>query len=190
MSVPVRDSQPHQRKLIRSRIKQLLHEGTDLAEKFFCSRPNPAFLNELPIGLIYFTDEEASFQKTSPRIYTRHLTLTVEVLHNIETERENALDDYFDSRAFEIEHAILDDRFLGLPGIIQDSELKNTEVLNLTFEGDRTIASMRIFWDITYVSDFNYQGNLDEFLKFNSKYNLGVGASIAQAEDMVTIRTN
>lgn len=182
--------EPHYRKLIRNRVKQLLRDpdtGIKMnSDQVFCSRPLPIFLSELPVCLIYFTIEEADHKNSAPRSYTRDLSLVTEVLHNIETERENAIDDYLDSRAFEIENALGNDRYLGLPGIVQDTVLDRTEVINLNFEGDRTAASLRMFWNIKYVTEVNYQGTLDEFLKFNAKYELGLGA---EAEDMVTIRT-
>ena len=182
--------QPHYRKLIRNRAKQLLRDpdtGIKMnSSQVYCSRPLPVFLTELPVCLIYFTEEGADHKSSAPRYYERELTLVTEVLHNIETERENALDDYLDSRAFEIERALTTDKFLGLEGIVQDCVLTRTEVINLNFEGERTAASLRIFWNVKYVTQHGFVGALDEFLKFNAKYNLGIGA---EAEDMVTIRT-
>jgi hypothetical protein len=187
MTIPLHHQQPHFRKLVRNRVKELLKEGVKINDRIYCSRPLPIFLHELPVCLVYFTTEEADHGDTAPRSYTRKLTLITEVLHNIEPERETGMDDYLDSRAFEIEHALLSDRFLGLNEIVQDVEMLRTDVINLSFEGDRLCASLRIFWEITYVTNFNYQGTLDEFLKFNAKYNLTNGA---EAEDMVTIRTS
>jgi len=187
MTIPLIEEQPHLRILIRNRVRQLLKEGVKINERVYCSRPLPVFTDELPVCLIYFTNEDAEHKNTAPRVYTRKLTLVTEVLHNIgETERETGLDDYLDSRAFEIEYALGSDRYLGLPEVVQDTILVRTEPINLGFEGDRTCASVRLFWEITYVTSFNYQGSLDEFLKFNTKYNLENGA---KAEDMVTIRT-
>lgn len=187
MTIPLNHEQPHLRKLIRNRVRELLKSGVMINERVYCSRPLPIFLDELPICLVYFTNEDAEHKNTAPRSYTRKLTLVVEVLHNIgETERETGMDDFLDSRAFEIEFALCEDRFLGLPGIVQDTVMLRTEPINLGFEGNMTCASIRTFWEITYVSDFNYQGILDEFLRFNTKYNSLNGA---QAEDMVTIRT-
>jgi hypothetical protein len=181
--------QPHYRKLIRARIKQLVKEEVKFnPDRIFFSRPNPVFLPILPVCLIYFDTEEADHRDTVPRSYSRKLTLITEVLHGIDPERENGMDDYFDSRAFELERAFLSDRFLGLSGIVEDVQLNRTEVINLDFGGDRLCGSQRIFWIINYVTNFNFEGSLDDFLKFNTKYELQIGLG-ANAEDMVTIRT-
>lgn len=158
----------------------------DIGGKVYPSRPLPIFFQELPICLVYFTTEQGDFEMTAPRIYKRRLEIVTEVVQQIETEREMGLDDYLDSRAYEIEHALLDDRFLGLREFVQDTVMERTEVINLSSDGGITAASLRIFWVVTYVDSFHYEGNLDEFLKFQAKYKATNGA---EAEDLKTIRT-
>ena len=191
MTVLMRDSQPHFRKVIRHRAVLLLKDNLDVGGRVFPSRPLNLFKYELPACLIYFTDEEGDHQNSAPRNYLRTLHLVTEVLHNISTEIEMQLDDFFDSRAFEIEHAFLDDRYLGLAGCVEDVVYERTEVGNFPAEGDRQIASMRIFFNIKYRTDFHYTGQLDEFLRFNAEYNLHISddADEAEAEDNVIIRT-
>lgn len=179
--------QPHARIVIRNAVKELLKTNTDLGGRWFCSRPKAIFLSEVPCGLIYFTDEDADHGGTAPRNYKRMLTLTTEVLHRLETERENSLDDFLDSRAYEIEAAMMHDRFLGLPGIVEDCILSRSETINIDIGGDEDIASLRIFWTVVYRTDAFYSGDLDEFLRFDSDYNLTDGAD---ARDEVTIRSS
>lgn len=185
--VAIQNIQPHARIIIRNAVKALLKENTDLSGRWFCSRPKAVFLSELPCGLIYFTEEEADDQGIIPRNYQRTLTLITEVVHRLESERDNALDDFLDSRAFEIEAAIFSDRYLGLKGLVQDCKLIKTEVLNLEISGDEDIASVRIFWSIIYRTEAFYKGELSEFLRFTADYN---ATNQASARDEVTIRNS
>jgi len=185
--VTIQNIQPAARIAIRNRVKEILIPNTDLGGRWFCSRPKPVFVNELPCGLIYFTEEGADHQDTVPRSYKRDLTLLTEVVHRMESERENALDDFLDSRAFEIESTLLQDRFLGLEELVEDCVLNRTEAMNIDIGGDADIASVRIFWTVTYRTEAFYGGSLDEFLRYITKYETTIGAD---AEDNVTIRSS
>lgn len=183
--VNIQNIQPAPRIIIRNKIKELLIPNTDLGGRWFCSRPKPCFLEEVPCGLIYFSDESADHEKSAPRNYVRELNLSTEIIHRLESERDNALDDFLDSRAFEIESAILQDRFIGLKGLVQDTVLIRTEATNIDAGGDQDIASLKIYWTITYRTDAFYNGRLDEFLRYITDYNPTIGAD---ARDEVTIR--
>jgi len=183
--VHIQNIQPAARIAIRNRIKSILIPNTDLGGRWFCSRPKAIFVNELPCGLIYFTTEDADHQNIVPRSYKRTLTLITEVVHRLESERDNALDDFLDSRSYEIESTILQDRYIGLQGLVEDTVLISTEAFNIDMGGDEDIASVRIFWNITYRTDAFYQGTLDEFLKYIADFNTKDGAI---AQDQVTIR--
>jgi len=185
--VNIQNIQPHARIVIRNAVKELLKDNTDLGGRVFCSRPKAVFLNELPCGLIYFTDEEADHQNVVPRNYKRTMTLVTEVVHRLETERDNALDDFLDSRAFEIEQAMFHDRYLGLDGLVEDCVLSRTEILNIEVSGDMDIAALRIFWSIVYRTDAFNKGELAEFLRFITDYNT---VNNADARDEVTIRNS
>lgn len=183
--VVIQNLQPAARIAIRNRVKEILKPNTDLGGRWFCSRPKPLFVSELPCGLIYFTEEAADHQNIVPRTYKRDLTLLTEVVHRMDSDRENALDDFLDSRAYEIESTLLQDRFLGLPGLVEDTVLVRSEALNIDVGGDADIASVRIFWTITYRTEAFYNGRLDEFLRFITDYNPVSGAD---AQDNVRIR--
>jgi hypothetical protein len=143
------------------------------------------WLEELPCGLIYFTDETADAAKTVPRSYLRTLNLTTEVLINDDSDTENIADDYLDSRAYEIEHTIFQDRFLQLKELVQDTRLTRTVPTILKFEGENDIASIRLFWEIDYYTDGFSPAILDEFLNFMAMYETTLGT---ENQDIVTIR--
>jgi len=178
-------SQPHPRILIRNRVKELLIANVDVAERVYCSRPKAVFLTELPVILIYIPSEDSAHESSAPRNYVRKLTLNVEILHALESDRPNALDDYLDSRAFEIENSLLQDRFIGLQGLVEDCEMTGTENVNMAVDGDMDIASSRVVFQITYRTNSFYQGTLDEFLRYQSDIETTDGAVI---EDHTTIR--
>lgn len=182
-------SQPHPRRIIRNQVKLILKENTDLAGRWFCSRPNPLYVNELPCGLIYFPEEEADARNTRPISYRRKLLLTTEVQQREESTIENDLDDYLDSRAFEIEVAMMQDKFLylGEKQFIEKVCLVRTQCVQIDYSGDSNIASIRLFWEITYNTDSWLPAELDEFLRFNSEYIAQIGDG-ARAEDHVIIR--
>ena len=182
----VQKSQPHPRRIIRAKIAELLRAGTDLGERWFVSRPEPAFMQEMPCGLIYFTEEESEHKKTAPRTYVRTVHITTEVLHAEETERDGSLDDYLDSRAFEIERAIYQHKFLQLDDLVQNVELRRTVPVAVEMEGQENIASLRLFWDVEYIWDAFTAEGFDEFLRFVDRIQtVRPGGAI---ENSVTIR--
>lgn len=184
--VSVQNLQPHERIAIRNWVKLLMKANTDLGERWFASRPNPMYFNEVPCGLIYFSDESADHGNTAPRNYKRELSLTIEVMHQMDSERDNALDDWLDSRAYEVERAMLADRFLGLQGIVEDCALVRTQPVTIESEGTaQDVGSIRLFFDITYHTGFANNQKLDEFLKFINKIETTDGA---ESQDNVTIR--
>lgn len=180
--------QPHPRIIIRNRVKELLKANTDLGGHWYCSRPKPLFYTETPCGLIYFTTEPAEHQNTTPRNYLRKCGLTTEVAIVGASERENEVDDLLDSRAFEIEHAIGSDRFLGLKGLVQDVLLLRTEPIDISADGDVDISAIRVYWEIHYRTTLYYQGKLDEFLKYTAEWETHEPRPGPEAVDEVTIR--
>lgn len=186
--VTPQNKQPHPRIAIRNWIKLLLKQNTDMVDRWFCSRPDPAFLEEVPVGLIYFTDEPADHEGTAPRNYKRDLNLTTQVLHRMDSIRENEMDDWMDSRAYEIEIAMLSDRFLGQKGLIQDTVLLRTKPSEVKVEGvDSLVSSIELFWQITYRTGFSSNQALNELFSF---LNTIQGTQGEDAIDDVQIRTS
>ena len=186
MAPVLQKSQPHPRRLIRARVAELLKAGTDLNGRWFISRPLPAFLDEMPCGLIYFTEEDSEHKKKAPRTYDRTCRITTEVLHAEETDRDGSLDDFLDSRAFEIERALYQYKFLGLDDLVQDVELRRTVPITVEMEGAENIAGIRLFWDVQYSFDAFTPEGFDEFLRFvDTIQTVRPGAAI---DDNVRIR--
>lgn len=186
--VKPQNKQPHPRILIRNRVKELMKENTDLGGRWFCSRPKPVFYTETPCGLIYFTNEPAEHRDTAPRNYKRDLELTTEVAMVANTERENELDDWLDSRAFEIERTLGGDRFLGLPGLVSDVVLERTEPVDIVADGDVNVGALRVFWKIVYQTNLYYTGKLDKFLRYSADWEIDKEREGPEAVDDVTIR--
>lgn len=188
------NSQPHRRRIIRHRVRQLIRQWVDVAsDKVFISRPNPVFVNEVPCILIYFTEEPSDNKTSAPKRYVRDLNLVVEIMHrdreNITDDEDFELDDFLDSRAYEVEFAILHERYLGLDPEeyewLHEVDLTSTMPATLVFEGDQRVAALRVVFSVKYETDYDESIRLDEFLKFTSKYETTIGA---EAEDRVTIR--
>lgn len=189
MTIPIfvvpQNIQPHPRIIIRKYVNELLKVNTDLGGKWFCSRPNPLFLDQVPCGLVYYSDEQADHEKTVPRNYRKDLSLVTEVMLRMKSERDSAAEDWLDSRAYEIEYAICADRFLGLRGLVQDAVLTRTQPVTIETDGDTDIDAVRLFWTVIYRQDLTNISVLEEFLKFTNKIN---GTNSEQSEDRVTIR--
>lgn len=188
------NSQPHRRRIIRHQVRQLIRQWVDIAtDKVFISRPNPVFVNEVPCILIYFTEEPVDKKNSAPTRYVRDLNLVVEVMFrdrmNITEDEDHEIDDFLDSRAFEIEFALLHERYLGFDpeeySWLHDVDLGTTIPATLVFEGDQRIAALRVMFNIKYETEYDESIRIDEFLNFTSKYETTIGA---EAEDRVTIR--
>ena len=184
---------PHPRRIIRHQILRLLLPNTMLGERWYVSRPNASWAEESPSGLIYFSGEESSSNGTRPKTYRRPCEVTTEILMRQEAEDPQKIDDYLDARAAEVEQVFNEYLFLGLEGyedFIEDVELVRTRPTVVRSDGDSNIASLQLFWMITYLSDgFNYQEMSDkynEFLSFKTDYKIGAGDTI---ENITTIRS-
>jgi hypothetical protein len=188
-------SQPHKRRVLRHRIRQLIEQYVDISpDNIFLSKPHPLFVNQVPAILIYMENEEVELYNRAPEIYKRSVTINIDVLQRDRQDiRENTydLDDYLDSRAYEIEFALLHERFLGFPeeekySWIDNVQLHDTNLMSIIFEGDQRLLSLRMHFVIDYFEDFSIYGSLDEFLRFDVEYET---TNNAQARDHVEIRS-
>lgn len=182
--------QPHGRIAIRNRIKELLRAATALGDKWYCSRPHEIWLEQCPCGLVYFTDERANSENSAPRYYNRTLTLLTEILQYEDTERENSIDDYLDSRAYEVEAVLTMDRYLGLKELVNDSRLIQTQAIGIPEAGgDKTIGAVRLTWEIDYTMPDYYTVSVDEFLRFQHKVSSPAPAG-AEIDAITQIRSS
>lgn len=191
-------SQPHVRRLIRHQIRALVKKYTDLSGRVFLGRPDPIWISEQPCALVYFSDEVAEDLNTAPQRFLRTLQVTVDVLQGqrpdltsdiegtippmLTGEGDDELDDWMDSRAFEIEYAILHDMYLELGESktewLQKVTLVRSQPLLMVFEGDQKIGALRVQFNIEYETDSDLYGTLDEFLRFNSEIKTTLDAVI------------
>jgi hypothetical protein len=183
--IEIQKSQPHPRIYIRQKVKEILIDNTDLSGRWFRSKPNPLWLEQVPCGLIYFQDEPADHENSAPRIYKRTLTLVTDIIHREESDRDEALDDYLDSRAFEVEAALLINKTLGLGELIEDLTLTRSIPVVMSSQGNKDAGALRLFWDIIYRTGPYSSSGFDEFLRFVNKINTTIGSKL---EDDVTIR--
>lgn len=173
-------SQPHPRILIRNTIKSKMKGCVDIGERVENSRPNPVWLNEVPILLIYYVDEGADAQDRRPPIYKRELDIVCEVLQR----QVNNVDDYLDSRAFEIEYAMENEDFLNLV-YVEGVDLVGTTPYTYKADGNEFIESVKVRYKITYKWIPEIVVDVKEFLMFENKIETTEGA---EATDLVTIR--
>jgi hypothetical protein len=158
-----------------------MQQYVDIGKRVYCSRPDPAFLSEVPLLLIYFSDEESDDKGSSPKIYTKIANLIFEILQR----QENDVDDFLDSRAFEVEHAMEIEKCLGI-AYVQDVTQRRSIPTTISSEGNENIASLKVHFEVEYLFEPFSNITLDEFLTFNNKI-VTIGG--AESEDDVTIRS-
>ncbi len=189
------DQQPHCRIVIRRWIKELMIVNTDInRDNWHLSRPDPVFLEESGSGFIYFNDEPADHQGTAPRNYLRTTQIVIQPTRRMDSERPQALEDWLDSRAFEIEGSMLADRFLGQKALlgkknfIEDTVLVRTQPAEIIIDGaDSHHSSIGLFFNIMWRSAYATTATLEEFLSFINDIQ---GTEGEDAIDNVTIRTS
>lgn len=193
MAFAVQNSQPHRRRVIRHRVRDLLKQYVDVGQKVYMSRPHPIWISQLPCILAYMAEEPADGKSSEPRYFMRDLHMNIDILHmdrpNIAGDEDNELDDFLDSRAFEVEWALLHERWLGLGEDAQwlhDVNLVNTTAVEMIFEGDQTVQALRQTFQFRYETIALPHITLDEFLKFQAKYRVG---DDVEETDFVTIRS-
>lgn len=179
---------PQKRKAIRKKVVALLKDAVDVGGRVEAQRPLPVWLQslassggELPACAIYFNTESAEHRGSAPRWYRRKMALHVEVLHNSGVKD---LADFLDDRAYEVEFALLRDETLG--GLVNWCSLSETLPMVYDYEGESNVASIRLIFMVEYDMDTVQDVLLDEFLKFQAKYQTTDGA---EAEDFVNIRS-
>lgn len=159
----------HNRKEIRKTLKSVLENNAQLDVKsVYLSRPNPLLLSELPVCLVYFTDEPAEVFRGSnnfPDSYKRSLQINIDIVCDV---NDNA-DDYLDDQLTKVELALLDDttlnnKCLGL-------KLSNTKPYTIDTGSDKTFWATSSSWVIPYETDTYLDSKNPLFTEFNVKIN-------------------
>ncbi len=189
MAVITQNTQPHARILVRKALQALLRVSVDLhADKFFMSRPNPLLLREVPCCALYFEEDSADHGDRKPREYLRELKIAIHFI--VRWEDYTLVEDWLDSREFEVIQAIENNRFLGLE-FVEDSWLTGSVPVSITDEGNENVESTKVMWTFKYRDCLNYlvdESNIGDFITLNVKYKNIDDPNIILAEDLKTIQ--
>jgi len=172
----------HNRSNVRARAVELLKQFVDVGQRVYASRPEPIWeTQELPLVLVYFTEEPAEHRDRRPRYYMRMLTLNVDIISNTGLVE---LDTFLDDRAYEAELAMLHDETLALP-FVHDVILLGTRPVVYDYESASNKAIIQVRFQVEYETEVFTQATIEEFLRFQNKIETTDGA---ESEDLVTIR--
>jgi|LGOV01.1.fsa_nt_gb hypothetical protein len=168
----------HQRKLIRHKVTEILRAAqTDCGEKWHPSRARGIWPNELPAGLVYTLDEEATGAKdTAPRELKRTISLSVEFARKGESDQgakelagAATLDGLMDDIAHQVEQALFADDTLG--GMAADCYLTRT-TFGIDIEGDEVIMTGRMAFAVEYYTYAPESQYLDDFVTGHQDYDI------------------
>jgi len=149
------------RKNLLTKLKNL-----DVGGRVYMSRMRPMYLTELPCICLYFTSETADNKNTSPRIYTKLLSVNVDIFYGADSPE---VDDFLDAVAFSVENEFLADRFLN--GLVDDISLIETQAMSIDPEGENRFSALRQVYVIKYESGPMHNTNdIEEFLKYNADW--------------------
>lgn len=183
--------EPSLRAFLRKQVKGLLRSYVDIGGRVYACRPHPILLEHLPCVTFYPLEEPADHRDSAPRIYHKEYGLIIEILceepANL-TDLEN-IEDFLDSRAFEVEYAMLHDISLELGengNWIDDVKLLTTVASRQIYEGSMNVAALKQSFVIEYNNECFAYDSLDEFKSF---INSMTTTDDAEAVDDVTIRT-
>lgn len=94
------------RKAIRARVRTVLLNNTDAADRVYANRVTPHFTTELPAIVIRTETEDVErVFEVEPRTYKRSLQLVIEIL----AEADSSLDDELDDLANAVQTLIEED---------------------------------------------------------------------------------
>lgn len=174
----------HHRTIVRRAVRDLLKGKTTAGERVDTTRVDTWRDNELPAISVYTTVEDvddASIE-TAPRELTRDVE--VEVVGVVSSSER--MDDAMDALALQIETVMHADPFLG--GVAGDSILTGTEA-NIHNEGKRLIGIVVLTYKVTYRTLApEAPDGLDDFLKADTHYDVGVPDPTQQAHDVTVVQ--
>jgi hypothetical protein len=177
----------HPRQLVRDAVVAQLTGATVAGPRVYDTLEVPHRRAELPAISVYTPDEQSdatTTRGTAPREMQRELQLVVEgvVKRSAQDEKLTAT---LDALALEIETAIFADDTLG--DTASDTVLVGTSLVLLE-DGDRTMASIRLEFAVTYYSYAPESVAADDFRTADVRYNLANAVNPAnEAHDVVEI---
>ncbi len=180
---------PHGRILIRHQILKLLSESDEFdIVNIFPEKPHPKYSEQMPLCLVYFTSEELEKDDSNPRQYLRKDIFAVEVQIDTNAKIDTWESDYLDSRSYVIERILGESNHLHLD-FVEDCFLIRERPIDVEYDGDVDRSTIQLFWEVHWRDCLFPDKKLDEFLRYNVKYQ-PVEPEGANAEDDVIIRTS
>lgn len=139
----------HPRKAIRDAVKTILTGATDAGEKVYTNRARHTFPAELPVILVYTTEENSEVRAVSPNA---ELARTLKLVIEIPMKADDTLDDRLDAIALQVETVMGRDDTLG--GTANFSFLSGT-VMGLDAESKYQIGALVMTFDVNYYGFVN-----------------------------------
>lgn len=180
----------HKRTLIRKYIIALLKKHVDIGGRVYGNRPDPVFLDELPVCLVHFDNEPAEVlvgDRYSPTTYQRNAILNVDFMVDqtaepkIHPDQEDEAETLLDFFSYQTEVALFEDETLAreLPGYDPDDvkthtgltlgmRLISTNPYNVDTESERRIVGQRLQVEIPYETNAYANKRLKTFKSFKA----------------------
>jgi hypothetical protein len=167
---------PHLRIQIRRRVSDRLKATVDVGGRVFTERPEPVFEGEMPVALVYYTNEAIVAVNAAQDTYDRRLTMNVDLLHKV----RQGIDDFLDRLAWQVEQTMLEDTTLGDLDGVDNVKLVSSVPLDPDADGEQVAGLTRLTFEIDYHSYVYVPNATDEFLNFGEKIDapIGDGATI------------
>lgn len=175
---------PHLRIQIRNRVSDRLKAGVDVGERIYTERPNPVFPGELPLGLVYYTNDSVVAINAAQDTYDRRLSVNVDLLHKV----REGIDDFLDRLAWQVEQTMLESSTLGDLDGVDNVKLASSVPLNPDSDGEQYAGLTRVTFDIDYHAEVFVPYSSDEFLTFGKSITAQIGDG-AESEIDQTIRS-
>ena len=140
----------HPRRKIRDFVGDALNANQRIAPRVGVGRVIPIGVTKLPSIEVYTGRERVEdLVGEGPRIEKRIVDLRVEI--QVESEKASAAQDLLDDFAEQVTFSVLEDETQG--GVAWFTEYRET-IVGVSSEGDSTIVSLVIGFDVTY--EFEY----------------------------------
>ena len=182
----------HKRQEIRNHIRNLLTGKTAAGSRIYFNQAMPAWVEEMPIILVYTDSEDANKFNQSPKMLRKDLQIRIEIVADGTEDMFRGdgkpTQDLLDEIALIVEDEMSRDETLG--ETVEDSIYNGTE-FNFVHEGQNAIGSARLSYLVSWVDpsprDRSLQSGIGNFEKLNGGWDLAEQDDINEAEDNIDI---
>lgn len=157
---------------IRERIRDILIEvGTPAGNQVAIGRTIPSWIENLPVILIYPSNESLRRFNEAPKNYQRNLSVTIECL--AAGDDDNDLDYNLEVLGERIEDIVEVDETLGID-CVDELELQNVEYQTEP-DGQSPTGSLILNYNVRFYQDANQPGLncLDDLKQANTEWQVG-----------------